>query len=550
MRMAVLFLAAILLWGLRPSWAGDGGCLQCHTEEVPPADRHFAAGVPCTGCHGGDSAAGTLAAGHAGLVASPGVPGSLQAGCGACHPEQVSSVSHGLMFSGRGIVNVTRHVLGEQTSPDGPAGFESLGESPADSLLRKLCAGCHLGSDRAARQAGSPGMERRGGCLGCHLQRPPGGGHPLLTARIGDAHCFGCHARSGRISLSYSGLAEVDAGSAADQADSGYLPDGRLVVHKAADVHHRAGMACIDCHTGIGLMGDGKRLYLHQEAAVDIACADCHDNRNPRVRLADWSERHTGLKPRIPFPAGPEQEFLVTARHGTPLWHVELRSEGLFLHRKVQGGAIRIPQYQQSSHPNQAAHARLACSACHAQWAPQCYGCHTGYDPQGRQWDHLAGRATPGHWMERRWGISNSLPPLGVAADGHIAPAIPGMILTIEHPAWKEIRFRRLFALLDPHTSGRSRSCESCHFSSVALGLGQGELARSEKGWKFEARRPALADGLPADAWTSLDGAASGGATRIGNRPLSYREMQRILDAHRPSADPGRAVPGKNPPAH
>jgi hypothetical protein len=540
----------ILLLGLRAAWGGEGECLACHTEGVPEDDRHFALGIPCAGCHRGDPAAGVLEAAHAGLVASPGVSGSLQAGCGGCHPEQAESVRHGLMFTGRGIVSVTRYVLGEQASPDGDAGFESLGGSPADTLLRKLCGGCHLGSDQAARHASSPGMERRGGCLGCHLQREGDRGHPQLTARVGDAYCFGCHARSGRISLSYAGLAEVDAGSAGERAGRGYLDDGRLVEPRPADLHHRAGMACIDCHTGTGLMGQGGRAARHQEEAVDISCADCHDNRNPRVRLADWKEEHAGLEPRIPFPAGSEQQFLITARHGTPLWHIELRPEGLLLHRKIQGGTTRIPQHRQSSHLSEAAHLRLTCSACHAQWAPQCYGCHTSYDPRGRQWDHLAGKETAGRWSERRWGIRNELPPMGVTADGRIAPAIPGMISTIEHPAWKGGRFHRLFALFDPHTSGRSRSCDSCHASSVALGLGEGALTRGEQGWAFHPAQLVLADGLPADAWTSLEGAVSGGATRIGSRPLDPGEIRRILDAIPPAAESGRPGAGVEPLAH
>jgi hypothetical protein len=531
----------ILLLGLGAALGSEAGCLACHTEGIPADDRHFAIGIPCAGCHRGDPSSADLEVAHAGLVASPGVPGSLRAGCGGCHPERADSVRHGLMFTGRGIVSVTRYVLGEQRSPDGDAGFESLGDSPADSLLRKLCGGCHLGSDQAARHAGSPGMERRGGCLGCHLDRQGDTAHPRLTARVGDAHCFGCHARSGRISLSYAGLAEVDAGSAGEQAGRGYLDDGRLVEHRPEDVHHQAGMACIDCHTAVGLMGDGRRPARHQEEAVDIGCADCHDNRSPRVRLADWRAKHPGLDPRIPFRAEHEQEFLVTARHGTPLWHIELRPEGLLLHRKIEGGVIRVPQYRRSSHSSGAEHARLTCAACHAQWAPQCYGCHISYDPKKRQWDQLAGEETTGRWSERRWGIRNELSPLGVRADGRIALAIPGMISTIEHPAWKGSRFQRLFAFLDPHTSGRSRSCDSCHASSVALGLGDGVLTRGENGWLFQPARPIMADGLPADAWTSLDGAVSGGATRIGSHPLNPGEMRRILDADSSGGDSAAA---------
>jgi hypothetical protein len=116
------------------------------------------------------------------------------------------------------------------------------------------------------------------------------------------------------------------------------------------------------------------------------------------------------------------------------------------------------------------------------------------------------------------------------------------MISTIDHPAWENPRFRRLFALFDPHTSGRSRSCDSCHASSVALGLGEGALTRGENGWSFHPAQPALGDGLPADAWTSLEGAPSGGATRIGNRPLDPGELRRILDAIPPAVEYGRPV--------
>jgi hypothetical protein len=307
-------LAALLLSVLCRGAEAD--CLTCHPGELPSTDPHTA--VPCVGCHDGRPVAGQQEAAHDGLIAGTGTPEGLRAGCGGCHPQQVESVAHSLMYSGRGVVNVTRYVLGEQATPNGGAGFESLGYSPADFLLSKLCAGCHLGSDAASRRAGSPGMQRRGGCLGCHLQTDPTGAHPLLTARIGDARCFGCHARSGRISLSYAGLAEVDPDPTAEQKERGYLDDGRLVEHKAADVHQRAGMACIDCHTGVGLMGDGKRLFHHQEEAVDIGCSDCHDNRAPRLRLAHWPERHAALEKRIPFAAGPDQSFLVTQRRSPP----------------------------------------------------------------------------------------------------------------------------------------------------------------------------------------------------------------------------------------
>jgi hypothetical protein len=552
----------------------DDNCLRCHSDALlSTADPHRSLGLPCQSCHGGDVTGSDKDAAHAGLVTSPGTPEDAKARCGACHQTELAGMESSLMYTGRGIVNVTRYVLGEQASPNGLAGFGDLGHTPADSLLRKLCGGCHLGSDRAARQAGAPGMERRGGCLGCHLTRQANQRHPALSVRIGDGQCVGCHSRSARISLSYAGLAEVDP-APGDKTANGhgvsatpenvsrcrhdrfphpgplpvgegdrerptrdfhrkvdYLSDGRAVVHQADDLHHRAGMACIDCHTGVGLMSSPGRLAQHEADDVDIACADCHANTRPRLRLDQWPTRYAPVKRHIPFAAAPGQEFLVTARHGTPLWNIEVRPDGYLLHRKITGRVIPIPQYEASSHPSRLAHARLTCSACHAQWAPQCYGCHEQYDPTGRQWDQVAGRATPGRWDEQRWEVQAGPPPLGVTGDNRIAPAVPGMILTLEHPNWDKPLFRRLFSIFDPHTTGRSRACGDCHRSSRTLGLGEGRLVRDGEAWTFQACRPRLADGLPADAWTSLDGSRTGGATRVGNRPLRSAEMRRILDA-------------------
>jgi hypothetical protein len=524
--------------------APDDNCLRCHSDAVlPSADPHRSLGLPCQSCHGGDVTRSDKEAAHAGLVTSPGTPENAKARCGACHPTELAGVESSLMYTGRGLVNVTRYVLGEQDSPNGPAGFGDLGHTPADSLLRKLCGGCHLGSDRAARQASAAGEERRGGCLGCHRTSEPQNRHPALSVRVSDRHCFGCHARSARISLSYAGLAEVEPADPDMAPTVAYLSDGRAVEHRSDDLHHRAGMACIDCHTGVGLMSSPGRLDAHEADAVDISCADCHANKSPKLRLDQWPPRYAPLKRHIPFPAGPGQEFLVTARHGTPLWNIEVRPDGYFLHRKVTGGVVPIPQYEPSSHPNRLAHARLTCSACHAQWAPQCYGCHERYDPSGHQWDQVAGQETPGRWDETRWDVEAGPPPLGVTADNRIAPAVPGMIFTLEHPNWNEPLFRRLFSIFDPHTSGRARICEGCHGSSRALGLGQGQLMQKGGTWAFQFCKPQLADGLPADAWTSLDGNRTGGATRLGNRPLNSAEIHRILEALPANSAPVRAAP-------
>ena len=95
-----------------------------------------------------------------------------------------------------------------------------LDQTGADSYLRKLCVSCHLGNER--RKHGQSLKDRGGGCVACHLEYPQQSeriDHPRLTVEVDNRRCFGCHSRSGRISLNYLGLAEVE------EVDPGRLQD-------------------------------------------------------------------------------------------------------------------------------------------------------------------------------------------------------------------------------------------------------------------------------------------------------------------------------------
>ncbi|MCG6864188.1 MAG: hypothetical protein LJE58_02045 [Thiogranum sp.] len=516
--------------------AQAAGCLDCHRDMrqgLSPA--HAALADDCSRCHAGQDDAPAKDTAHTGMLAFPGNLGNAARACGQCHADKVDSVNHSLMHTGRGMIETTRQVFAETTDRPGHNDLQHLTQSPADSLLRKLCASCHLGQPKTVRRIDAT-SDRGGGCLACHIDHYPGQGHPALTARVSDARCFGCHSRSGRISLSYAGLAEVDDTDRAATAATGRLNDGRRVEFRSDDRHHAAGMSCIDCHTVRDLMGTGATAsaLAAGQTQVDIACVDCHEITRT-IKLNQWPDDYRQLQQRIPFPTSADSRFAVTAS-GTPLWHIELRGDQTLLHRKDGQGTLSIPPYRASSHPLATQHARLSCSACHAGWAPQCYGCHLQYDPAGQQFDHASGKKTRGLWRELRATVRNDLPPLGVTPGNQIVPVVPGMIMTVEHPDWPVPHFVRRFAALEPHTTASARPCESCHRSSTALGLGQGTLRQNSQGVTFQPDLERLEDGLAADAWTSTDKLAPNGAA-AAVRPFTGSEMKRILATPLPVAD-------------
>lgn len=508
-----LLLIALSPWEWAHSSAledvASSSCLQCHSAKRAGFNTgHTFAASNCVSCHAGDNAVDTEAGAHSGLIAFPGALDTAMRACGACHADKVLSVTNNLMHTGRGIVAVTRRLIDGSSGPDETVNFQTLGHGVADSLLRKQCASCHLGQPKS-KHGLDVMQDRGGGCLACHANSYPGNDHPSLTTKVSDARCFGCHARSGRISLSYTGFAEIDGSAGPDDLSGLRLPDGRAVERKAADAHYVAGMSCIDCHTSVELMGDSGNVE-YQRQAVDISCTDCHFDTS---RLENSTRQ------------------LTTAKKNTPLSHIEVRADGVWLHTKNTGRVLEIPSLDRQFHADDPNHQRLECATCHSQWAPQCFGCHIEYDADGRQWDHIEQRETAGRWSEERSQFRHGLPALGINTENRIELFVPGMIMTVAHPNWKDDKFVRVFAPLSPHTSGASRSCESCHRSSEALGLGQGELVIRDGQREFVPAHNELGDGLPSDAWTNLERSLGGRTPVDGQRPLTRDEMNAILDA-------------------
>ena len=159
---------------------------------------------------------------------------------------------------------------------------------------------------------------------------------------------------------------------------------------------------------------------------------------------------------------------------------------------------------------------KLECYACHATWAPQYYGCHVkvDYSASKRSFDWVAaGRLhgdkkhaadaneknyntyVPGEVEEGRSYLRWEEPALAMNGEGRVSPVIPGCqtSVTVIGPKGKDLLRNHIFrsppksegagakgqlvtdiSPVNPHTSGKPRTCASCHQSAKALGYGIG----------------------------------------------------------------------------
>lgn len=479
-------------------------CVSCHVKpEEDPGGSHSRAALGCASCHLGNPLAFGKERAHGGLEREPGALSTAAMTCGreGCHPREAARVASSLMTRASGIVSVDRFAFGEIPSPDSNEtvadALAAARPTPAGLHLRKLCAGCHLGARRANRDDAIHG--NGSGCAACHVARltkgDPSRAHPPIDAHVPNDRCFGCHSRSGRISLTYEGLAEVEphqiAGGSRPCA-AVKLADGRPACRVAPDVHQTAGMSCIDCHLHTELMGDGM-ARTHEEEQVEVTCEACHGP----VRVGGevpWSDVKDAISLEIRERENRREDFLRKGKRegsapdaptrlgsrGTPILNLLRNSSSSSssssssfvwtLIRKLDGVVLPVKQTPRDANHARKGHERLSCSSCHTAWAPRCDTCHTTFDAARTQWDFAAGKPTAGAWMERSEGFSWGPPLLGVRSDGRIVPAAPGMILDIDATAVDGGKTsRRLLAPMEPHATGKkARTCESCHRAPAA----------------------------------------------------------------------------------
>ena len=549
-------------------------------EEAHSPDK-----LGCNACHLGNPNSTNKEFAHKGMILIPGNLSDASKTCGVvgCHPGIPERINNSIMNTMSGVISVNRFAFDELDKPEGLFHVKDLTQSNADNHNRNLCASCHLGNEKTEWGEINE-LSRGGGCNACHLNYSNEAAedlnkyiysnnkkenfpkyHPQLNLKVTNNHCFGCHSRSGRISTNYKGwfetllnwneikesshfeLVSESLGQKLKQSDLGelldtdkienrLLMDGRVFQKAKADVHHQAGMECIDCHVSLEIMGDGN-LYQHMYEQLKVQCVDCHSNQTKSI---GYNELDFESKKIVDLRKSKrnDEKFLVTAKSNIPLisTYINNRNEK-YLITKASNKKLKLnPPANICTEGN--AHKRLNCQSCHTEWVTSCVGCHTEYDPNLEGYDLLENKDIVGSWNEIPSDFYVDYPVLGVKKDKFgkeiIYTFIPGMILTIDK--FKDPRkkiFKRLFAPTFSHTiNKRSRDCKSCHNNSLAIGYGKGKLSYSKNGkWSFEPHfSNHKEDNLPKDAWIGfLKTRDETSTTRTYTRPFTVEEQKRIL---------------------
>ena len=434
----------------------------------------------------------------------------------------------------------------------------------AFTYQRNQCQRCHVGTPPRDKRGDWRGM----GCSACHIPYSNEGyyeggdptipldepGHMLShtiqgtreTGGIPVETCNSCHNRGKRIGVSFEGIMEFPYGTPTDALGS---TEPRLhtkqYLYIKDDLHHdpisregnpEGGMLCQDCHTSIDMHGDGN-LFGTTLAQVEIECSDCHGETNAypwelpigygEELLPDFSDEPRGTADRVPLeysygtPYEVEDGYLLTAR-GNPFGNVIRRGDEVIVHSATGrdyvvptlkgislAGSWSSPDAQVAMETITAHKEELECYACHADWAPQCYGCHVTADYSegntGTDWvavgnsRNASGVADtsltlPGKISEGRTYLRWENPILGINGEGRVTPLIPGcqVIYTVIGPDGTSVADNVIghtlpgeegggdegqrgldMAPAQPHTVGReARKCESCHSDPKALGYG------------------------------------------------------------------------------
>ena len=456
--------------------------------------------------------------------------------------------------------------------PDAPT-VEEIHKDPSKAVytyLRQECLRCHTGSKGRFKRGDYRGI----GCSSCHVPYSNEGyyegndkdtskterGH-MLTHQIQSSRkvkvnvhdinysgvpvetCFTCHNRGKRIGVSYQGLMETEYQSTFNHEGNAQPKlHTKRYLHMQEDIHYQKGMLCQDCHTSNDLHGDGF-LGGANAAAVEVECQDCHGTtkKYPWELPIGYSDEFntteaTGkargvantLQEYLKQGYVPDKEdgYILTAR-GNPLPKAVKKGNKILMHL-ASGKDIELKPLKYLKEKEELSQAGLLsmdtiethnsemeCYACHATWAPQCYGCHVKVDYSGGKQNpdyvkashdqdihgttggmrDLKKYLVDGKVTETRSYLRWENPALSQNGEGRVSPTIPGCqtTITVIGKDGKALLQNHIFKIpnvegageegqnaidmapVQPHTIQKeARTCESCHADDKALGLGVG----------------------------------------------------------------------------
>ena len=344
MILRLLFCLTIFLCGCRQSEpekhpeptvvvGQEFSCRDCHAHSLDSHHNQLA----CTSCHGGQSPTKNADSAHQDIIRRPAHPKNMEQNCGHCHRQEIHAAQQSAHFTLADETNTVRRAFGADEH------LASLLDIPqqeeitsaldlVDDMLRRRCLRCHVyyqGDDYPQTVHGT-------GCAACHLDFSQGkpASHAFVKSPP-DSQCLHCH-QGNFVGADYYGRYEHDHHW---DYRTPYTPTGTtsrpygVEYHQlSADIHQLAGLACIDCHSGMELMTDSPQK---------ISCQSCH-----------------GLATDAPL----------------PLNNLHRENGQIILTTKHDGSTHLVPQLNHPAHKKYEKQAH--CTVCHAGWAFTDEGTH------------------------------------------------------------------------------------------------------------------------------------------------------------------------------